>query len=290
MKNNKIIYSLLVFFLAITACRKDDNPKLPDLARVPQPLITKDESTDLVISAQEPESFNATFNVDLYFKDDVKPQKFDVVVIKNEDKTKPIVLKTDISTFPEKMSITGEQLMELFGEPIVLGDKFDIGVDITTQDGMKYQAFPLVGEGYGSGVSGQPGASVMVRYEAVCAFDISQYVGAFEVVTDDWADFGEGSTVELTANGDDELLLEYPTVGGKPLVLKINTATNAVSVAKQNIGAYDDPDWQYGNLFAESVPGLKNYVAPCEGILSVNLLYTVSAGSFGENLLVLKKK
>jgi len=291
MKNIKIIYSVFIVLLSIVSCRKDDNPKLPDLAKVPQPLITKDESTDLVISVQEPETFNATFNVDLHFKDNVKPQKFDVVAIKNEDKSKVVTIQSDITTFPTKVSITGPQLIEAFGENITLGDKFDIGVDITTEDGKKYQAYPPVGVGYGSGVAGQPGASVAVRYEAVCQFDISQYVGTFVVVEDEWDDFGVGSTVELTANGEDELLLEYPIPDSSPITIKVNTGTNSVSVARQKIGNYGPPpDWPYGDVFAQSVPGLDNYVAPCDGVLSVRLSYTVAAGGFGDFLLVLKKQ
>jgi hypothetical protein len=38
------------------------------------------------------------------------------------------------------------------------------------------------------------------------------------------------------------------------------------------------------------VPSLNNYVAPCDGIISVVLNHTVAAGSFGNFRIVLKKK
>lgn len=293
MKAKKYLYSLIVILLAISSCRKDDNPRLPGIAHVPQPQLTKDVTTDVAISALEADLFSASFDVDLYFKDDIKPQKFDVVVIKNGDKANVKVLQNDVTTFPTKVSVTGPQLATLYGAEIVLGDKFDVGVNITTTDGKLYEAFPLYGEGFGAGVSGQPGASTFVRYEAVCAFKIEEYAGDFEVITDPWGDFGEGSTVTITTNGDDELIFSYPTDTELPIVIKINTGTNAASVSKQPMGSYGTPaqGWPYGTISTESKGGdTANYVSPCDGTIVLNLSYTVSAGGFGEFPLVLKKK
>src|SRR5690554_5797610 len=125
MKAKKYLYSLIVILLAISSCRKDDNPRLPGIASVPQPQLTKDVTTDVSISALEADLFNASFEVDLYFKEDIKPQKFDVVVMKNGDKSTVKVLQNDVTVFPTKVSVTGPQLATLYGEAIVLGDKFD---------------------------------------------------------------------------------------------------------------------------------------------------------------------
>src|SRR5690606_14328730 len=100
MKTKKYLYSLIVILLAISSCRKDDNPKLPGLSRVPQPLVVKDNNFDVAISALEPETFNASFSVGLHFPEDVAPQKFDVVVMKNENKANVKVLKADVNVFP----------------------------------------------------------------------------------------------------------------------------------------------------------------------------------------------
>lgn len=293
MKIKRYLYSLIVILLAVSSCRKDDNPRLPGISSVPQPQLTKDISTDVAISALEADLFSASFDVDLYFKNDIKPQKFDVVVMKNGDKANVKSLETDITTFPKKVTVTGPQLKTLFGKAIVLGDKFDIGVNITTADGKMYEAFPLYGEGYGSGVSGQAGASVAVRYEAVCQFKIEEYAGDFEVVVDDWDDFGVGSTITITTNGDDELIFEYPVFDVRPVVVKVNTGTNTISIAKQVVGNYGTPaqGWPYGDLFVETVGGGNvNYVSPCDGTITLNINYTVGAGGFGAFPLVLKKK
>lgn len=291
MKTKKYLYSLIVILLAISSCRKDDNPKLPGLSRVPQPLVTKDASFDVAISALEPDEFSASFNVGLHFPEDVAPQKFDVVVMKNEDRTNVKLLKADVSTFPTTIALTGSQLREMFGAAIVLGDKFDVGVDITTQDGNKFEAFPAVGAGYGAGVASQPGASVFVRYEAVCQFIIEEYVGTFEVIEDPWGDVGVGGTVEVTSRGTDELVFTYPIVDARPIVVKVNTGTNTAAVARQVIGNYGPPPgWTYGDVFAETLGGgTVNYVSPCDQTINLNLNYTVGAGGFGAYPLVLKK-
>ena len=290
MKARKYLYSLIVILLAISSCRKDDNPRLPGIAEVPQPLVLKDVNTDVSISALVPDDFTATYSVGLHFKDAVQPKKFDIVVVKNGNKANVKVLKADVTIFPQTMNITGAQLKTLFGEPIVLGDKFDIGVDITTKDGKVYQAFPVVGEGYGANVGGQPGSSLFVRYEAVCQFNIDEYAGDFEVIVDEWDDFGVGNIVKIAINGIDELIFSYPTVEELPIVIKVNTGTNVATIAKQPMGAYGG-SWQYGTISAETKGGdTANYVSPCDGTIVLNIGYTVSAGGFGEASLILKKK
>ncbi|HZF65282.1 MAG TPA: hypothetical protein VEZ55_12380 [Chitinophagaceae bacterium] len=283
--------TILAFLSALIlfSCRKEDNPQLPDLIRVPVPLITKDVTTDQTISAQDPTSFNGKFVVDLFFKDDVKPQKVDVVVIKNGDKSNVKTIKTDVSTFPTTVTITGTELAALFGTPVLLGDKYDVSADVTMANGQKFLAFPAVGEPYGSGVANQPGASTLIRYEVVCKFDPAAYSGNFEVISDEWEDYAAGTIVNVTVVNPTTLSFVYAASNAQPIQVTVDPNTNATSVSKQVYGTYS---WgaQYGDFSVASVPSLNNYVAPCEGILSVVLNHTVSAGSFGNYRIVLKKK
>src|SRR5688572_5581156 len=114
-----IIYSLSLFSVVVlfTACRKDENGKLPELTRFPVPLVIKVAGSQQVISALDPNAFSGKFSVGLYFPNDAPPKKFDVVVIKNDDKTNVKVLKTDVTTFPSELTVTGPQLATLFGAP-----------------------------------------------------------------------------------------------------------------------------------------------------------------------------
>ncbi len=286
-----IIYSLYLFSVAVllTACRKDENGKLPELTRFPVPLVVKVAGSQQVISALTPDAFSGKFSVGLYFPNDAPPKKFDVVVIKNNDKTNVKVLKTDVTTFPTEVTITGQQLATLFGAPIVLGDKFDIGVDVTTYTGAKFEAFPVVGNSYAAGVAAQPGASTFVRYEAVCQYEPLAYQGAYEVVTDEWGDYTAGTNVQLTMIDATHFSFKYLAADAKPIIVTVNPITNAVTVAKQVYGTGYPPGWPYGDISVESVPSVDNFVAPCAGTFSVILKHTVAAGSFGEYKIVLRK-
>lgn len=291
-----LLYSLLATVL-FASCRKSDNSKLPDLSRVPVPLIKKDASANATIDGNAPNSFTGKVTVDLFFKDDAKPSKFDIVVIKNGNKSIVKILQADVKTFPAIVTITGLQLATLFGSPIVLGDKFDVGADVYTQGGQKFEAFPLVGAGYGAGVANQPGASTSVSYASVCPFNIDDFVGTFKVTIDDWNDFGVGSNIAITKVSATKLSFISP-VNNLPVVIDVNTTSYVTSVVSQPYGDYKaagiDPTWTYGNSNIVSVTSTKNFLDPCTKVISIAVIYTVSAGQFtnsgGPFILELKKQ
>ncbi|MGZ3923231.1 MAG: hypothetical protein ACXVBJ_05645 [Flavisolibacter sp.] len=287
MKQIKILIVLIAGMAVISSCRKSDNPKLPELTRFPTPLVQKVTGSDQVISAQDPTTFTGKFTVGLYFQNDAPPQKFDVVVIKNNNKANVKTLQANVTSFPTTITVTGAQLQTLFGAPIVVGDRFDIGVDVTAQNGQQYQAFPSTGTAYASGVSAQPGASTSVNYQAVCKYDPNIYQGAFTVVTDEWADYSAGDQLTLTKIDDTHFSFKYLANNAKPIIVTVNTNTNVVSVAKQVYGDYGPP---FGDFSAQSTSSADNFVAPCQGTFSVVLHHTSANGSdFGNYKLVVRK-
>lgn len=288
IKTGLLLFSVV---LAISGCRKEDNPKIPKLTRFPTPLVLAVAGTDQSISATNPASFNAKFTVDMFFKNDVPAKSLDVVVIKNDNKANVKLIKAGITSFPTEVSISGAQLISLFGEPIVLGDKFDISVDVTDVNGVKYQAFPVTGNAYGSGVASQPGASTFVRYAAVCQYDPNQYQGNFIVEVDEWADYAAGDVIQLTKIDATHFSFNFLANNPQPIVVTVNPNTNAVTVAKQVYGSsYSAPSpWPFGNLSAQSVSSPENFVAPCQGIFSVILNHSGTI-DFGDYKLVLRKQ
>ena len=195
MKKN--IYYFFLAFALFAGCTKKDGPLPVDVERVPEPQLLRMAGAR-AIDATNLASFQGIFDVDLYFSSDVPPSKFDVVVRKNNDNSNVKVFKTDISTFPTTVTITESDFVALFGTATVLGDSYDISVDVYTQSGKKYEAFPVVGAGYGSGIAQQPGASTSVNYKAICQYHDDVYQGNFVVLQDDWADFSPGEVVTIT--------------------------------------------------------------------------------------------
>ena len=165
-----IILSLYLFSIAglFSACSKDENGELPDnLTQFPTPLVVKVAGTDQSISAANPGAFSGKFTVGLYFPTGAPPKKYDVVVIKNNNKATVKVIQADLTTFPSDITITGSQLATLFGAPIAAGDTFDISVDVTIVTGEKFEAFPVTGNPYAAGIAAQPGSSTFVRYNTI---------------------------------------------------------------------------------------------------------------------------
>lgn len=279
----------------ISGCRKSDNAILPPLTSVPEPLLKKDASTDLTITAQTPELFKATFSIGVLFPGVETPTKMDVVIrrigmnatLQRVD-TLIKTFKADVTTYPSTFNVTGPELQTLFGRDILLGDKFDIGADVTVASGKKYFAFPSIGVAYGTGVASSAGASTMIRYEAICKFIPEDFAGNFKVIgSDEWADFGVGTVVPITVVNDHQLSFISP-LNGKPIIVDVNVLTNETSIAKQSYGAYDSP-WAYGDISVATITSLNNFVAPCDLILSLQINYTVSAGGFGDFTLAFQK-
>jgi|SRR4030095_15804972 len=285
-----IIFGLLFssFSAFFNSCRKEDNVKLPDLIRAPLPKVTKDPSGDDVISGQDPAAFAGKVVVDMYFPNDIKPQKADVVVIRNGDNASVKTLQADITSFPTTVAFTGTQLETLFGQPIVAGDNFDIGVDLTTTDGLKFEAFPITGLPYAAGTAAQPGSSTTVQYVAVCEFNKASFNGNYTVVQDDWADFAVGDLVAVKpGTGDNEIsILAYPSpafgTNRKPMILKVNPTTWEVTIDEQVIGDYN------GAPPGATARGTGT-VNPCGDEISLLVTINIGGDDYEDNVLILHK-
>lgn len=281
---SSIILSFLFITILVTGCRKGDNPKVPDLTKVPVPLLTLDETSDTKISGQDPASFQAKFTVDVYFKNGELPKQLDLVVVKNGDAANAKTVLANITSWPVEYSVTGQNLIDLFG-PIALGDAFEFSTDVTTQDGLKVAAFPLGGgTPFAPGIYNMPGSSPLLRFAAPCPFDIEPYRGDYIIVRDDWADYFPDDDIAVTVIDDTHMSFKYKADGALPIIMEIDPATNAITVAYQKYGSYGGDDY-----FVESIPGDNSAADPCTTSLSVNLHHSTDAGTFDGIISMTKK-
>jgi len=291
MKRITIYSAILVFVLAVlNACRKDDNPRIPALEKFEwMPQFVKDQTTNVAIDGKDPLAFVGKFTLDKYFETDINPQKVDIVVIKNNDKGNIKMIKADVTSFPTTVEITGPQLEALFGAPILLGDNFTIGADITTPGGKKFEAFPTLGNAYASGITAEPGGSPTLNYVSACVFDKNSFNGPYEVVTDEWADYAPGETIAVTpgAGVNQISVLAYPSpaygTNRKPMLVNVNPTTFVATVPEQVIGDYNG-----------APPGAKvvgdGTVNPCGDLISLNLTIKIGASEWTDQTLILSKK
>jgi hypothetical protein len=268
-----IIFSFILLTLGIAGCRKNDNPRVPQLIEVPLPNITLTDG-ELRIPGDDPASFAASFDVDVYYKHGLQPKSMDIVIIKNGDKANPKVLQTDVTTFPTSFNITGQQLIDLFGQAIALGDAFEVGADMIMDNGTRYPAFPAGGTTYAPGIATLPGISTSLRFAAPCLFDPAAYTeGDYEIVVDEWEDFAPGDHIPVKKIDDTHYSFKYGAANAQPIIMEVHPEDNTITVAPVMYGDYDGTQ-----ITAESVPGPNTGVDPCDVSFSVTLHHSLTAG------------
>lgn len=273
--------------LVLLGCRKSDNPKVPDLYRVPTPSLKLDAASDAFINPAAPATFKGRVIVDLFFKTDIPPKQFDFVVMKNNNPANQKTIKAAITTFPATVDFTGQQLIDLFATPIADGDLFTVGVDVTTQAGQLFHAFPTVGVGYGTGVANEAGGvTTSIQFLKPCTFVASAYDGDFTVVSDEWQDYNTGAVIPVKMVSATQISFMYAVDAGtaKPIIMTINPANNAITVSKQVYGSYGKDVYS-----AETVGNSGSAVNPCDLSLSVKLTHTTT-GFVSAFTIKLKKK
>ena len=244
----KIILLTLLFCglaLMFAACRKDDVPPPADL-RFPLPLLTKDTTGDEFISGKDPSSFLGKFIVDMYYGTAVTAQKVDIVVIRNDNKTSVKTIKADVTNFPASIEVTGAQLTALFDSTIRLGDKFEIGADVTTINGQKFEAFPVTGNPYGADTAALPGSMFSIVYVAGCVFDIASFNGWYTVVGNT-LEYNDGDSIEVMPGDGNTILITAwphpnPVLGlvfhRWPMIVIVDPVTYEVTIPIQGVGEY----------------------------------------------------
>ena len=284
-----ILYSLLFCGLAtmFTACRKNDVQTPPDL-RFPLPLLTKDTTGDMFIPGKDPVSFLGKFVVDMYYGTAVKPQKVDIVVIRNDNRTNVKTIKADVTNFPASIEVTGTQLTTLFDSTIKLGDKFEIGADVTTISGQKFEAFPATGNPYGADTAALPGSSFSIVYVAHCKFDVAYFNGYYTVQVNTW-DFNVGDQIEVRPGAVNSIAITawpHPDIGMYirwPMTIFVDLETLAVTIPWQTTG-------EYGGGPAIVIEGGTGTVSPCGDAITLSAILWVGYYPYdGQVPLVLRK-
>ena len=278
---------LAVFASIFGACRKDDAEPPPD-TRFPLPLITKDTTGDEFIPGRDPASFLGKFVVAMYYGTAVKPQKIDVVVIRNDNKANVKTIKADVTSFPAAIQVTGFQLTTLFDSTIKLGDKFEIGADVTTINGQKFEAFPATGNPYDADTATLPGSGFSIVYVAHCKFDLADFNGYYTVQVNTW-DFNVGDLIQVRPGAVNSISITawpHPDIGMYirwPMTIFVNLETLAVTIPWQTTG-------EYGGGPALVIEGGTGTVSPCGDAITLSAILWVGYYPYdGQVPLVLRK-
>ncbi|PWJ59212.1 hypothetical protein CLV98_10244 [Dyadobacter jejuensis] len=283
MKTIKSIYSLLLILaLLATSCSDDGGGNLPDLSRVPIPLLTQVENSDILI--QDPAIFQGKFSVDLLFPEDVAPKFIDVVITMNGDYKTIKVLESNLTSFPTVIDLDAAKIASAFGinvSDIVPGDYFEVGANINTVDGKLIPAFAEVGNQFSADIANFPGSNLKIKYPVVCPLDLDEFVGEFTI---DDPNFWEASYPVTIEREGENVLVITGFVEDPDAVIKvtIDPQTTKASVSKQ---VFAPVFFSYTNGAVEG----SGEINACENSITLNLTYTVDQGSFGSYGLTIKK-
>ncbi len=174
MKSRKINILLAVSIGAIIAfsgCKKDDGAisERVIINDVPAITTTIDATGSQFIAFSSMAAFSGKFKVELYFPGTTAPSKVDIVVRKsngtNVTNANVLLYKAGVTSLPAAYTVTAADIATLFGVAIALGDNYDFAPDIYV-GAKKYEAFPAIGTGTGTGVIAMPLFKEFARFKA----------------------------------------------------------------------------------------------------------------------------
>ncbi|MBT2563744.1 hypothetical protein J7E50_05360 [Pedobacter sp. ISL-68] len=289
----KTFFYIIMALLSVSACKKNEDQKLPSFDRTPLPQLLIDNTGDTKISAANPSAFNGKITVSIFKPEDTKGAKLNIVVIKNGVKTNVKTLQTNITTFPATVVVTESKLKELFGTSTVLGDNYTFGADVILTDGTLIDAFPASGSRSNAYTASLTNYNANVSFTASCLFNMSDFgaIGTsvpFTIVKDEWVDYAVGATINLKIIDATHLSFVYLVDSNPiPIVIAINASNNSTSVTNVTYGKYGTE-----NYSAVSVDGsADNVVLPCSQTIGVRLQHFDSANvNQGTYTITFKKK
>jgi hypothetical protein len=309
MKIRKINILLTVFLgatIAYAGCTKDDGaiPSRVTVIEVPTVTTNLDPTSPTIINvlnSTTSATFNGKFSVSNYFVGGTPPTKVDILVRKNNfhPDTNPNgtvtngnvkLFKAGVTSLPATFTVTAAEIATLFGTPIKSYDNYDFSADLYLGD-RKFEVFPTIGTGWGTGHLASPNFGEFGRFSALCQ-DANFHGGNFEVVSDAFPNgFTAGQAVTITRISATTFSFQFANVTTPTSVtFTLATATGRVSAAKTKIGNAFTWDLTQTNPNVTVSSAATNFLEPCAGIINLNITYATDQKLFpGTYLLKLRK-
>lgn len=184
------------------------------------------------------------------------------------------------------------------------GTNYTVPTSIVIPAGQAVDSFEVTGN-FGSYAEGDrdtitiqitggdvPPNSYRTKFYAIlfrpCSVDVTNVTGEMEVISDEWGDYVAGDIITVNKIDDTHVSFEYLADNPQPIIIAIDPCDKITSVAYQPYGEYTSSG--YGTFSVESVAGSPDNFADLDNkTISVRLEHTVSAGSFGDYAIKLKK-
>ena len=306
IKKINILAFALGAIILFPGCEKDDGaiPSRVTITEVPTVTTNLDPTSSTIINVLNPTTsatFSGKFSVSNYFPGATPPTKVDIVVRKNNfhPDTNPNgvvtnanvkLLSAGVTTLPANFTDTAAQIATLFGTAIQSYDNYDFAPDLYVGD-KKYEAFPAIGTGVGTGHAGHPLYGEFARFPVLCQ-DANFHGGNFVVVSDAFPNgFTAGQPVTITKVSATTFSFQFANVTTPTNVtFTLASTTGRVSVAKTKIGNAFTWDLTQTNPNVTVSSAATNFLEPCARIINLNITYATDQKLFpGTYLLKLRK-
>lgn len=203
-KIKSLIIPLLLITSIIVSCEDDGGKSKIDFTTGATPNVTKiptsDQSINLV-ALKNGEDIDLGFTVEISNGDVISA---DVVGFYfTSEGVEKTVFQSNVSDFPYTMHLDQNDLYDAFsidnGDDVQITDKLIITTDLTLKDGRIIKMYSDTGvKNYGADISNQSHYAAAQTYIISCPLeDASLFNGNFEVVVDDWADYGAGEIIPV---------------------------------------------------------------------------------------------
>lgn len=166
--------------------------------------------------------------------------------------------------------------------------EFQVGSDVFLEEDEK--VYLTLSSDYPGGVPVSKTIEITIKNVGGCpAYVHKDFVGDYEVVSDEWQDWAVGTTLTVADEGANKLSFKYNCgADALPIVFTINPATFGIGAAKQEYCSYNLPPL---TKFFGDVVEATSMVNTCEKTLKVTLAHTDEANkAYGSGAIVLKKK
>lgn len=293
MKNIKsFIIPLLLIVSIIVSCEDDGGKSKKTFISGATPNITKlstsDQSINLV-ALKNGDDIDLGFTVDRYYGNITS---VDVVGFYfTEDGVEKYVFQSNVTEFPYTMHLDQNDLFSAFsidnGDDVTITDRLIITAEMTLKDGRVIKMYSDEGiKNYGADISNQSQYAAAQTYIISCPLDdASLFNGDYEVVVDDWADYGAGDIIPLEYDSNLGTLKfkilntnnPYISNTDSYFLVTINPTDSSVSVASNE--ALDYTGFDIINVTGSGAVG------SCTG----DVVITLTFGPYGSYNLELKK-
>jgi len=292
MKKIKSILIALLIVTSILSCEDDGGKSKRTFLIGATPNITKLSTSDQsinYIALQNNEDIDLGFTVAISNGNVASANV--VGYYYSESGVEKAVFATNITTFPSTFHIDQNDLYEKFAinsaSDVNISDKLIITTDLTLKDGRIIKMYTDDGvKNYGADVTNQSIYSAAQTYIFSCPLeDASNFNGNYEVIVDDWADYGTGDIVPVVYDSSFGTLKfkilntnnPYISNTDSYFIVTINPTDSSVTVASNE--ALDYPGFDTINVTGTGAVG------SCTG----DIVVTLNFGPYGSYNLELKK-